>query len=158
MNEVIFNFVKTVENTEELPGLLKEFLIQQFDENPVFSIPDDTDKETVIQSIIGSFPVPWMPWFVKYDPAPMLEKVTCPVLAVNGEKDLQVPAEINLNAIRQALKSGGNSDVTIIEFPGLNHLFQECETGSPSEYIKIEQTFAPEALDAVTTWITGQTK
>jgi fermentation-respiration switch protein FrsA (DUF1100 family) len=95
---------------------------------------------------------------MKYDPAPTLEKVKCPVLAVNGEKDLQVPPKENLTAIKNALTKGGNMNVTAIEFPNLNHLFQECETGSPVEYSIIEQTFSPVALSEITKWIKTQTE
>ena len=87
-----------------------------------------------------------------------MEKVSCAVLAVNGQKDLQVPPKENLTAISNALKKGGNKNVTIKEFPNLNHLFQECTTGSPSEYATIEQTFSPTALDEITKWILAQTK
>ena len=97
---------------------------------------------------------PWFRFFVTYDPAPMLEKVKCPVLAINGDKDLQVPAKENLEAIEKALKAGGNKDVTIKEFPGLNHLFQPAKTGLPTEYGRIETTFAPEALELIAEWIT----
>ena len=82
-----------------------------------------------------------------------LTKVRCPVLAVDGEKDLQVPPKEDLEAIGNALKKGKNRDVTIKEFPGLNHLFQECQTGAPSEYGIIEQTFSPTALAEITKWI-----
>lgn len=77
----------------------------------------------------------------------------CPVLAINGDKDVQVPSKVNLPAIEKALKKGGNNKVTTIEMPGLNHLFQECKTGLPTEYAQIEQTFSPMALDAITNWI-----
>ncbi len=96
---------------------------------------------------------PWARQFVVMDPCENLRKVTCPVLAVNGEKDLQVPPKENLSRIEQALADGGNKDVTILEIPGLNHLFQTCSTGSPAEYGEIEETFSPAALDAVTSWI-----
>lgn len=96
---------------------------------------------------------PWMQFFIRYDPAPTLEKVKCPVLAVNGEKDLQVPPKENISAIEAALKDGGNKKVTTIIFPGLNHLFQECTTGSPSEYAEIEQTLSPVMMDSVGQWI-----
>jgi uncharacterized protein len=82
-----------------------------------------------------------------------LRKVRCPVLAVNGEKDLQVPPKENLAEIEKALKAAGNSDVKAIEFPGLNHLFQPCKTGSPSEYAQIEMTIAPEVLKVIGDWI-----
>lgn len=99
---------------------------------------------------------PWMMFFLKYDPAMALEKVKCPVLAINGEKDLQVPPEVNLTAIRKALEKGGNYQVTVRELPGLNHMFQECETDSPDEYATIEQTFSPVALEVIGNWIKEQ--
>ena len=70
----------------------------------------------------------------------VLQKVKCPVLAINGEKDLQVDPQQNLPPIEAALKAGGNSDYTVKELPGLNHLFQSCQTGSPIEYGQIEET------------------
>jgi hypothetical protein len=87
-----------------------------------------------------------------------LESVKCPVLAVNGEKDLQVPPGVNLPAIEKALKKGGNKQVTVKEFPNLNHLFQECKTGSPGEYAEISQTFSPVAMEYISGWILQQTK
>lgn len=96
---------------------------------------------------------PWMGYFWKYDPATALKKVTCPVLAINGELDLQVNAAINLGAIEAALKAGGNKNITIKTLPKLNHLFQTAETGSGQEYGKIEETVAPIALEEVTNWL-----
>ena len=87
-----------------------------------------------------------------------MTKVKCPVLAINGEKDLQVPAKENLDAIKKALTKGGNKKVTIKEMPNLNHLFQECKTGSPDEYATIEQTFSPIALTEILKWLQTQTK
>jgi len=96
---------------------------------------------------------PWMQYFLRYDPAPALEQVKCPVLAVNGSKDMQVPAKENLAAIYTSLEKGGNKRVTVKEYPGLNHLFQECTTGSPAEYAIIEQTFSPDVLKDLGDWI-----
>jgi dipeptidyl aminopeptidase/acylaminoacyl peptidase len=110
---------------------------------------DDDFTSSKVKSLVN----PWMQYFIKYDPAPALEKVRCPVLALNGEKDLQVPAKVNLQAIKAALEKGGNRNVTIKEIPGLNHLFQECETCMITEYASIEQTFSPVALNEILTWI-----
>ncbi len=96
---------------------------------------------------------PWFRHFLAYDPGPTLEKVSCPVLAINGEKDLQVPPKQNLSAIAESLQKAGNKDVTVRELPGLNHLFQTAETGSPAEYAKIEETFSPSALGLIGDWI-----
>lgn len=97
---------------------------------------------------------PWFRYFLTYDPRPTLAKVKCPVLAINGEKDLQVPSRQNLPEIEKALKAGGNTAVTIRELANLNHLFQTCKTGAPTEYAQIEETFAPAALRVVGEWIT----
>jgi pimeloyl-ACP methyl ester carboxylesterase len=100
----------------------------------------------------------WFRSFLAYDPRPTLQRVHCPVLALNGEKDLQVAPKENLSEIEKALRTGGNQDVKTIAFPGLNHLFQPCTTGSPSEYAKIEMTIAPEVLKAIGDWIVERTK
>ena len=96
---------------------------------------------------------PWFRYFLAYDPAPTLAKVQCPVLAINGELDLQVPPKQNLPPIRKALEDGHNKDFEVMELPGLNHLFQTAKTGSPSEYASIEETMSPKALDIITTWV-----
>ena len=100
---------------------------------------------------------PWFRFFLTYDPAPTLRRVRCPVLALNGSRDLQVPPQEDLAAISAALKAGGNADHTIQELPGLNHLFQPCLTGLPSEYATIEETFSPEALQGISGWIEKHT-
>jgi hypothetical protein len=96
---------------------------------------------------------PWFRYFIGYDPSLTLTKVRCPVLAINGEKDLQVPPSQNLPAIRKALEAGGNKDFEVVELPGLNHLFQTAKTGSPSEYGSIEETISPVALEKMASWI-----
>lgn len=100
---------------------------------------------------------PWFRYFLTYDPRPTLSQVKCPVLAIIGEKDLQVPPKENLPAIENALKKGGNKNFVVKQLPGLNHLFQAAETGSPAEYAKIEETFSPAALKIVSDWIVEQT-
>ena len=109
--------------------------------------------EEMISTITNQIVNPWMFNFLRYNPVPTLEKVKCPVLALDGEKDLQVPAQENLSAIKTALEKGGNKNVTTKVFPNLNHLFQDCKTGLPNEYSEIEETFSPAALDEITKWI-----
>lgn len=99
----------------------------------------------------------WFRFFVTYDPRPTLKKVTCPVLAINGQLDLQVPAKENLSAIEEALKAGGNTRYTIRELPKHNHLFQRAQTGAISEYAKIEESISPVALELISQWILTQT-
>jgi fermentation-respiration switch protein FrsA (DUF1100 family) len=93
----------------------------------------------------------WFRFFFDYDPAKTVSQVRCPVLALSGSLDLQVPPDQNLPPIRAALTH--DPDATIIELPGLNHLFQPAKTGAPAEYGQIEETIAPVALDTMTDWI-----
>ena len=95
----------------------------------------------------------WMQYFITYDPRTSLEKVKCPVLALNGLKDIQVPSRVNLEAIRSVLENSGNVSVTIKEFPSMNHLFQECVTGNLEEYATIEETMSPIVLQVIEKWI-----
>jgi uncharacterized protein len=99
---------------------------------------------------------PWYRYFLAYDPATALRKVTCPVLALNGDKDTQVPAKQNVPAIRKALEEGGNRHFEVVELPGLNHLFQHAKTGALAEYAQIEETVSPEMLKKVAGWILKQ--
>jgi fermentation-respiration switch protein FrsA (DUF1100 family) len=99
---------------------------------------------------------PWFRYFLTYDPATALRKVACPVLAINGSLDLQVPPAQNLPAIRKALEEGGNKHFEVDELAGLNHLFQTAKTGSPAEYGEIEETISPVALDKMGSWILKQ--
>jgi pimeloyl-ACP methyl ester carboxylesterase len=101
---------------------------------------------------------PWFRFFLTYDPKPALRQVKCPVLALNGEKDFQVDAKVNLPVIEKTLQEGGNKDVTAKMLPGLNHLFQTCKTGAFSEYAQIEETLAPLALQTMGDWIKERTK
>ncbi len=111
---------------------------------------------TQYKAVIAQLNSPWMRFFLSYDPYPTLTKVRCPVLAINGELDLQVPCEENLKAIAKALEEGGNKNVTIKAFPKLNHLFQHTETGHVGEYGKIEETFATHVLEFLSEWIKKQ--
>jgi pimeloyl-ACP methyl ester carboxylesterase len=109
--------------------------------------------EAQVDAQIKTLTSPWFRYFLAYDPAGALRKVRCPVLALNGEKDLQVPPTLNLPAIRQALEAGGNHHFEADELPGLNHLFQTARTGAPSEYAEIEETISPVALEKIAGWI-----
>lgn len=100
----------------------------------------------------------WFRYFVRFDPRPTLKKVKIPVLALNGENDLQVPFRQNLDLIAAGLKEAKNRDVTIRSFPQLNHLFQTSRTGLLDEYEKIEETMSPVVLDTIAEWILARTR
>lgn len=112
--------------------------------------------EAQIGASIQALTSPWYRYFLTYDPATALRKVTCQVLVLNGSKDLQVSPALNLPVIRKALEEGGNKHFEVDELPGLNHLFQTAKTGSPAEYARIEETISPAALNKIAGWILKQ--
>jgi len=157
-NRKAFDIVNQSTSLEQLNSDLTIYIKQILKDNPNTQKPAEMSDDDFVKLQVKQIASPWMQYFIKYNPAPALEKVKCPVLAINGEKDLQVPPKENLEAIKNALTKGGNKKVTTKELPNLNHLFQECETGSPDEYAKIEQTFSPIALTEILNWIKTQTK
>jgi hypothetical protein len=118
--------------------------------------PQYAEQIKAVDKTVPLLASPWFRFFLSYDPLPTLKQVKCPVLAIDGEKDLQVPAKENLTLIRTAL--AGNPDVQVIELPGLNHLFQTARTGALTEYGEIEETMSPKALELVTDWIVKHTQ
>ncbi len=153
-----FDIVRKAIDTEKLKVDLTNYLHQAFKDTVNSPVPKGVNKEDFVKSQVIQTTSPWMVNFLKYNPATALIKVKCPVLAINGEKDLQVPPKINLEAIKNALTKAGNKSVTTKELPNLNHLFQECKTGAPSEYASIEHTFSPTALLEILKWLKVQTK
>ena len=116
-------------------------------EPTVHDLPTELEKNLQLAQAQSS--TPYMRHFLALDLSDRLGKITCPVLALNGTKDRQVNGEENLNALRNGL--AGQKEIRVIE--GVNHLFQHCNTGNPSEYKDIEETFAPEALEIIVTWM-----
>lgn len=156
MNKKIYAVLKQKLDLAETKKQIKVLLEDDHNNAPSDQKLSDRDREAVISRMVNSIVSPWTQFFMTYDPAKALENVKCPVLALNGEKDLQVPPKENLEAIKIALEKGGNKSFITKELPNLNHLFQESKTGAPSEYGTIEQTFSPAALTEITIWI-GQT-
>lgn len=118
----------------------------------------ETEREARVTQQLESVMNPWMRYFLQCDPAQTLERVKCPVLALNGELDRQVAAQENLAAIRTALAKGGNRAVRVKRLPGLNHLFQECKTGMLSEYSERLPTPSPKLLKPLAKWVGKQVK
>jgi len=121
--------------------------------------PDDSLRARLLEvkeSILLNAPAltaPWFRAFLAYDPRPPLRSLRVPVLALNGELDMQVLPDQNLPEIEKALAASGHPDATVRRLPGLNHLFQPATTGSPLEYAGIDTTMSPVALEAVSGWI-----
>lgn len=152
INKKIYDIIKnesdSIKAHQEITTIFKNFYNSLNEEEK----KEAGDENTALQ-MLSRVESPWFKLFLRYDPRPTLEKVTCPVLAINGEKDLQVPPKENLAGIKEALTKGGNKNYRIELLPGLNHLFQTSTTGSPSEYNTIEETISPSALKIMGDWI-----
>ena len=112
-------------------------------------LPDELKQS--YQQVLRQIQTPWMIKLLSLDMRPLLGGITCPVLAINGSKDIQVDPESNLGALRDGLPASPKNRIEAIE--GVNHLFQHCSTGAISEYRQIEETFAPEALEMIVRWL-----
>lgn len=155
MYESMFRVIEAKETAQAAEPELKRIIAET-----ISGMSDSEKKElnvsgdsllTEMKGILADYP--WNRFFLGYDPATALGKVRCPVLALVGEKDTQVPADVNLAAIEQALKEAGNGRTEIKKLPGLNHMFQTAQTGHPREYSKIEETVSPDVLKMVEEWI-----
>jgi len=140
LNKGFYDIVNTVDKNQ----INKEFL--KYGQSKSMSNIEITQQ---IESVSDR----WFYSFITYDPKEILQQVSCPVLAINGSKDMQVNARQNLTAIKNHLAQGGNKNVTIKEMEGLNHLFQKATTGMPNEYAQIEETMSPKVLEIIKNWI-----
>ena len=147
--------------TEEMVQFSGNANVQMFDIIEASSSREEADtllrqllkgwgcNEELTEQTVGQMASPWMYYFLKYDPTDAIVKTTCPALLLNGSKDLQVLASQNLPAYEKIIAEHGKTNLTLRELPDLNHLFQHCETGSPTEYVEIEETISPEVLELV---------
>lgn len=149
----IISSVKIIDDSDLLKEKLEEIFRSEYSFMSDKEKSELGDLETYLDIQIKTLTSQWFKYFLRYDPIPVLEKVKCSVLAINGENDLQVPPKENLSAIESALKKGGNKNFEVKELAGLNHLFQTSATGAISEYGKIQETISPIALETMLNWI-----
>jgi pimeloyl-ACP methyl ester carboxylesterase len=114
---------------------------------------DNKISSSQIDAAIQRFLSPWFKYSIKSDPGLVLQKVICPVLAIFGEKDWQVPPEGNMEAVIDALKETGNTDYKVIVMAEHNHYMQNASTGKPDEYDRIEETISEDVLRLISSWI-----
>ncbi len=155
LNKKIYKVLKKEkDNTKASKKLRKiyEEFIEKFE--PEQKVALASEKDVMIQHVTTD----WFRNFLTFEPGNYLKKTKCAVLALNGEKDLQVPADINLNAIEKHLKIAGNNNYVIKKYPNLYHLFQNTKTGALSEYGKLEETFSENVLEDIFKWIYTITK
>jgi hypothetical protein len=153
----MFAIVKSEKDAAAAEKLLREVVTRQIAELPEEQRKQVTASPAAIEAQIRQVNSPWFRFFLTYDPRPVLRQVKVPVLAINGELDLQVPPKQNLPEIDRALKAAGNRAYQLIELPKLNHLFQTALTGAFAEYEKIEETISPTALNTISDWILART-
>jgi len=158
LQERLFAAVRSEENVtrleEEIRQIFQEFISSLSNEEKQYLSVDSSFLDSQVQFLTSL----WFRYILKHDPATFLQEVSCPVLALYGGKDLQVPALENKSACEKAFKEGGNTHFVVKEFPQLNHLFQTAQTGSPIEYGMIEETISPQVLETIGEWLKSVTK
>lgn len=120
------------------------------------NITSEADIQKFATAMAETLSTNWWKFFAAYNPQPVLQKLKCPVLAINGSADIQVPAIPNLKGIETELKKGGNKHLTVKQFEGLNHLFQKCTKCTVTEYGELATTIEPEVLETIGDWLTIQ--
>ncbi|MCP4834142.1 MAG: alpha/beta fold hydrolase [Phycisphaera sp.] len=134
---------------DEEEGRIRELLL----ESPGIGSGSEAERMVAVEDLLGRMNTPWFRAFLGHDPGAVLPRVTCPVLALNGELDLQVTCIENLAGVTAGLERGRNSDFKVLSLPDLNHPFQHCKTGITEEYAEIEETISPEVLEIMVEWI-----
>lgn len=152
LNRETFGMLLEWKGTEEDRTALRDQLSRFWNKFPLL-VRMKIEKEAFLRSQFNAMTMPGYLSFLRVDPSLYLKKVTCPLLALNGDKDTQVPAVKNIRAITSALEIAGNKNVETRIYPGLNHLFQESITGLSDEYAKLEQTLAPVMLNELGEWL-----
>lgn len=158
----IFALVKSPGNEKEIESTITEATHKSFEAMTPEEKKSIADPEAFIKNYVkgqmASLGSPWFRYFISYDPAPALRQVKCPILALYGAKDLQVPPAQSVPVLEKIVKEGKNRDVTIKVMPEANHLFLKAKTGSPSEYSTMDKTFVPGFLDTISAWILEKIK
>lgn len=149
----MIGLVKKQDDDAEVTSEQIETIVDEFFKK----YPDNKNERNALVTNIGAgitrLKSPWMKYFFTYEPSTSLVKTECPVLVLNGEKDTQVDPKLNIPAIKSAFESVKKTNFEVVEYPNLNHLFQKCETGAPTEYSEIEETFSVEVLKKMAQWI-----
>jgi hypothetical protein len=140
-----------------LEARMTELLQEQIDELPEEQRAQLGDPAALIEQRVAvqvaAMQSPWYRFFLAHDPAENWAKVTAPVLAMYGKLDAQVDVEQSRAPLEAALAAAGNEDVTVIELPTANHLFQEAQTGAFEEYAMLPAKLQPALLEAIGDWL-----
>jgi pimeloyl-ACP methyl ester carboxylesterase len=160
VQESLFEVIKKETNRdivrEKIDAIIRKSFEELNEEERVMIGVSEENLDAYIHDMVQRLHSPWFRFYLPYDPGKVLQEITCPVLAINGEKDVNVTPKENLHAIERALKAGGNKNYTVKELPSLNHMLQTAETGCVSGYGKIEETMSPFAMKFIADWILKQ--
>lgn len=151
-NERVFKLLTSGVISDTIRKKIEEQYFQQINTVAKGAVNETVVREQAAKAVQG-ITTPWFITFINFKPQQYLGKLYGPVLALNGSKDLQVPAKQNLDIMREVMGKSKKVKLTAIELPGLNHLFQTAKTGSPSEYEGIAETFSPDALKIISDWV-----
>ncbi|WP_299104872.1 alpha/beta fold hydrolase [uncultured Tenacibaculum sp.] len=154
LNRDAFEIVRLYKNKDTLKSKMTEYIERISLNDP--DKPESMTYDEYVKAQVNGVLRPWMVNFLNYNPEEYIKKVKCPVLALNGAKDLQVLASENLPEWKRILVNSGNTKVTVREFSNLNHLFQESKTGLPEEYEKLEESFSIKVMEEMVNWIQQQ--
>ena len=154
----LFSILESEPDSAKAHELLLADYKQYMDSLPDSMKSDETVSAQQRDQALKTVNNPWFRFFLFYDPIPILSQVRCPVLALYGEKDLQVPPVQNAKVMENALKAQGIAESKVVVLPDLNHLMQKADTGAISEYSKIEETINPSALQTISEWLMQVTR
>ncbi len=149
----IFDIIRTETDIEKGLQQARQILLEQYDQLSAGEKKLAGSAQAFVDQHSSVIGIPWFRFFITFDPSTVLAKVNCPVLAITGEKDLQVPPEQNLPKIQEAISQGKAGYVKTKVLPGLNHLLQTAKLGLVSEYGEIEETISPVALNEISDWL-----
>lgn len=152
LNRKLYAVIKNPKSND-LKSEIKTILSEELKKLPKEQLPPESEIEKMLESEAKQISNPWFVYFLKFNPDDYWSKLKIPVLALNGSLDSQVTSKENLAGIKSSLEKAKNKSFEIIEFPNLNHPFQEAKTGAVSEYAELEQTISPAVLDKMSSWI-----
>jgi hypothetical protein len=152
LNGKLYAVIKNPKSND-LKSEIKTILSEELNKLPKEQLPPESEIEKMLESEAKQISNPWFVYFLKFNPDDYWSKLKIPVLAINGSLDSQVTSKENLAGIKSSLEKAKNKSFETVEFPYLNHLFQEAKIGSVAEYAELEQTISPTVLNKMSSWI-----
>jgi uncharacterized protein len=152
LSNQIYSVLKKNSDNEKAAQKIRR-LMEDYNKKAAGRKDADTLPQAEIDIQVRTLTSAWFRTFLTLDPIEYIRKIKCPILALYGEKDLQVPAPENAQEMEKGLLFAGNDLGSVITIQGVNHLFQTADIGLPSEYGKIEETLSPSMLDTLKDWL-----